>query len=311
MNANERRKTLNNNGIDTSKYFNIKLPNGLKPGSDISIRISENGTPVIIDNYDIRNDIIKNGYVKNTKLYRRFVMAQMFRMLNYNNNFYNLHGYTDCLNNCYGYNYTISMMGNEIHSLANLEHKDKESFEERKRFFNKSVITNTLMDYYNDLKKYIDSLKVRKCKGVPYKRIHGYDIFMEDINKKIFKPILCAFHRINNCSSYTELDYDYSKFVKNNYVKLPENTKKSKYWVDAFKGSGAFYTMKNLIMYHDCHVVDDEAYEILFTDEALKYINEKADEYTNQGWRLFGLMKEMIDYNDFDFNKRMEEIYSE
>ena len=73
MNKNERMNALNKAGINTGKYFNIELPNGLKAGSTISVQINENGEPVIVDN--IAKQIIEDGYVRNTKLHRRFVMA--------------------------------------------------------------------------------------------------------------------------------------------------------------------------------------------------------------------------------------------
>ena len=93
MNKNERMGKLNLAGVNTGKYFNIDLPNGLKPGATISLVINENGEPMVIaDSYDVNtvmssdyiaNQIISDGYVRNTKLHRRFVMAQMFNMLNY------------------------------------------------------------------------------------------------------------------------------------------------------------------------------------------------------------------------------------
>ena len=84
MNRNERMEKLNNMGVNTSKYFNVNLPEGLKPGATISLVISEDGQPIIVSGNDvIREQIIADGYVRNTKLHRRFVMAQMFHMLNY------------------------------------------------------------------------------------------------------------------------------------------------------------------------------------------------------------------------------------
>ena len=47
MNKNERMEILSGKGIDTSKYFNFNLPDGLKPGATISLVINENGEPDI------------------------------------------------------------------------------------------------------------------------------------------------------------------------------------------------------------------------------------------------------------------------
>ena len=91
LNKNERMEKLNGMGINTGKYFSVDLPNGLKPGAKIALVINENGEPVVVaDNYDentvmskdyVAQQIIEDGYVRNTKLHRRFVMAQMFEIL--------------------------------------------------------------------------------------------------------------------------------------------------------------------------------------------------------------------------------------
>ena len=103
-NRNERMEKLNGMGIDTSKYFNVSLPDGLKPGATISLVISEDGQPMIVGGNDtIREQIIADGYVRNTKLHRRFVMAQMFHMLNYVSYDGKEEGYNACLSNHFDY----------------------------------------------------------------------------------------------------------------------------------------------------------------------------------------------------------------
>ena len=82
LTKNERMNKLEEAGIKTDKYFTIDLENGTK----IHLIIDENGNPVRVDNKEndpILNEIISDGYVRNTRLHRRFVCAQMFHMLNY------------------------------------------------------------------------------------------------------------------------------------------------------------------------------------------------------------------------------------
>jgi hypothetical protein len=94
-----------------------------------------------------------------------------------------------------------------------------------------------------------------------------------------------------------------------NIIRLPFDTPKSKAWIDAYKGEGAYYTLKNLIMFHDCVIEYNR--ETLTQRESIDEIYRKLDEYQGEGWRMFALMKKVIEDNDFDFNDRMEEIYSE
>ena len=308
LNKNERMNKLANAGIDTCKFFNINLPEGLAPGSTISVVINESGQPVVVTEkaHDVIADqIITDGYVRNTKLHRRFVMAQMFHMLNYRSYDGRLEGYTDYLNFYYGYDYTFQMMLDEVKVLSKLEVRDKESFEERSHFFTKEVVIAVLNDYVEKLKQYVDSLPTKKCKGVPYKRIKNQNIFEADLQKKIYNPLIMSISKFKYAKSYSHV-YAYLKEFVHNMIKLPYQTTKSKVWIDAFKGEGAYYTLKNLIMYHGCVV--HNGYEVLTQRASMQELSNKLRAYQGEGWRMFAFMKKVVKDNNFDFSKRMAEI---
>ena len=315
MNRNERMEKLNLAGVNTSKYFTVDLDNGTK----IHLIIDENGQPVVVDKKsdEIAEQIIADGYVRNTKLHRRFVMAQMMHMLNYESYDGREFGFHACLRNMYGYHYTLTMMLEEVRVLSKLEKRDRESFEERSHFFTKEVVTDVLCDYVEKLKDYVDSLPTKNCKGVPYKRIKGQNIFVEDLPKKLFRPITNEIKKIALAPDYTVMYNRLSWFMKD-IIKLPYGTPKSKVWIDAYKGEGAYYTLKNLVMFHGCTIFISRYGRFDTTNsrrfdgvEAVNYLKSKLDEYSGEGWRMFALMKKVIEDNGFDFNERMEEIYSE
>lgn len=310
MTKKERMEKLNNAGINTSKYFTVDLDNGTK----IHLIIDENGQPVVVNKKEdaIAEQIIEDGYVRNTKLHRRFVMAQMFQMLNYKSYDGMYEGYTDCLHKMYGYQYTFDMMLEEVRVLSKLEARDKESFDERKHFFTKEVVISVMSDYVEKLKKYVDSLPIKKCKKVPYKRIKGQDVFVEDLDKKIYRPMMTQILNTKCTRSYSQLYIELKYFMKD-MIKLPYHTPKSKVWIDAFKGEGAYYTLKNLVMFHNCSIYTHHYEDITVEhkgDRAVKYINKMLDEYQGEGWRMFALMKKVIKDNNFDFKKRMTEVYN-
>ena len=328
MTKKERMEMLNNAGINTGKYFTLNVDEEIPAGAKIHIVVDKNGNyvPEIIpascvaktteglagsinETYNaIFNQIIEDGYVRNTKLHRRFVMAQMFRMLDYTSWDGRYKGYNECLKRAYGYDYTIKMMAEEIRVLARLENRDYESFNERSQFFNKRVVVAVLEDYLEKLKNYVESLPNHNCKGIPYKKIKGTNIFNVDLDKKVYALVRMYIYKAKNAPSYTALSYVLSSFARN-YVKLPNATPKSKIWIDAYKGEGAFYTLKNLVMFHGCGIKVDKM-DVRYGMPAVLELNARAKEYRNEGWRMFALMKKVIEDNNFDFKARMEKIYN-
>lgn len=307
----ERMEKLNAIGVDTGKYFTLDLPEGIPAGAQIHIVIDENGVakPMVVkENDTILEQIVEDGYVRNTKLHRRFVMAQMFHMLNYKSYDGKYTGYNECLKRSYGYDYTFKMMLEEARVLSKLETKDTATFVERSHFFTKGVIMCVMSDYIDKLHAYVDKLPNKKCKGVPYKRIKGTDIFNADLDKKLYAPLREDIRKMQTACTYDQVYKTLAGFMKK-MIKLPYDTPKSRAWIDAYKGSGAFYTMKNLIMFHSCYVEDANGVK-LYDTKAVGFIDSKLDEYQGEYYRMFALMKKVIADNNFDFKARMAEIYS-
>ncbi len=300
MNKNERMGKLNAMGINTGKYFTVALDNG----TQVHLIIDENGNPKKVDDV-IRNQIIEDGYVRNTKLHRRFVMAQMFQALNYVSWDRKRSGYNEWLKN-FGFKYQFEMMLEEVRVLGKLEERDWETFKERSNFFTKEVVIKTMADYIDKLKAHIETQKTYKCKGIPYKKVKGKDIFVDDLNKKIYAPMRSDIYNVQIARNYNEI-YKALKTFTNKVIAIPYATNKCREWVDAYKGEGAYYTLKNLVMFHGCGIM--VGYNMVYGIEAVSVLNERLCEYKGEGWRMFALMKKVIADNNFDFNKRMNEIY--
>ena len=301
LNKKERMNKLNAQGVNTSKYFTIPLENG----GSVTVIIDENGNPVKID--PIAETIIEDGYVRNTKLHRRWVMAQMFQGLNYVSWDKKRTGYNEWLKN-FGIKYAFEMMLEEIRVLGKLEERDRDTFVERAHFFTKDVIMKTMEDYIVELKKYIDAMPTKKCKGVPYKRIKGNNIFVEDIEKKICSPLRYEINGVKSAKTYNDIYRVVRGFISK-MVSIPYSAPKSKAWIDAYKGEGAFYTLKNLVMFHGCGIKVDNKF--VYGAAAMSVLNKKLNEYQGEGWRMFAFMKKVIEDNNFSFANRMKEIYGE
>ena len=302
LNKKERMEKLEKNGVNVGRYFTVNLDNG----TSIHLIIDEHGNPRKVED-DIANQIIESGYVRNTKLFRRFVMAQMFQALNYKSWDGTLLGYNEWVKR-HGIGYAFDMMLEEIRVLGKLEERDKETFNERAHFFTKDVIVKTMEDYVAELMEYIETLPSKNCKGVPYKRIKGKDIFVVDLNKKVYAPLNEDIRRIKYAGNYNEI-YKLVKNFMRKMIGLPYNTPKSKAWIDAYKGEGAFYTLKNLVMFHNCGIEVNG--RMVYSTGAVNVLNKRLVEYKGEGWRMFALMKKVIADNKFDFEKRMAEIYND
>lgn len=302
LNKNERMNKLNAIGMDTGKYFTLDLDNGTK----IHLIVDENGDVKKAEDL-IADEIIESGYVRNTKLHRRWIMAQMFQMLNYKSYDGRNGGYHEALKR-FNIKYEFDMMLEEIRVLSKLETRDRDTFTERSHFFTKDVVKKTMEDYVVELKKYVGTLPNKNCKGVPYKRIKGKNVFVEDLQKKIYSPFEADINRLTYASNYNEI-YSVVKSFMCKMIPLPYGTLKSKAWIDAYKGAGAFYTLKNLLMFHHCGISVEG--RMLYGAAAISVLNKKLVEYHGEGWRMFALMKKVITDNNFSFADRMREIYND
>lgn len=315
LNKNERMNKLNEAGIDTKKYFTLSVNEDIAAGSKIHIVIDDNGNyvPSIVHDDPIATQIIESGYVRNTRLHRRFVMAQMFKALNYKNRWTGDCGFAGYVRDK-GYKYSINMMIEEVRVLSKLKERDEETFNERSSFFTKDVIVEVLNHYMENLKKYIDGLKTYNCKGVPYKKIKSKDIFVDDLDKKIYSPMKKIINYINilrwtpDWNGYEAIYKELLKFKKI-MIHLPHKTEISPVFMDTYKGEGAYYTLKNMVMFHDCKL-ETENHGIVSGIMAVDYLNRCLKTYKGEGWKMMGLLRKTIEINNFNWKDRLAEIYS-
>ena len=291
--ASERLEILKKAGVDTGNLFAM--------GDEMVVRVVD-GIPVqVYDDDPIYELIEEGGHVPERRLFRRWVMAQMFRILrkmsDYNWNF------TFCLQR-HGYEYSWKMLVEEIRVQKRLwDSGDIENFNERHRFFNETVVLDMMDDYLSDLKKYVDALKVKKCKGVPYKTIKGTHIFVDDILAKVFYPLTSNRDRVKFESCDINDLYHYLKKFSDARVHLKWETKMSKSFVDAYKAAGAFYTMKNLIMFHGCKFRENGKF--VSKARSLQILTKHSKDYND--WRLLGIMKEFIEDNGISVEGKISE----
>lgn len=296
-----RMQALQNAGVNTSNFFdlNMRVPVGA------TVQILVDGVPYAINNEQdaVIQQIMNDGYVFNRRTDGRFITAQTFKMLtasSYNRNTrIREYGWDAYLRNCYGYMYQFDMMLDEVHKLARMERENDPEFGRLSRFFTKDVVFETCKHYMRRLRKFVKSQPKRKCKGVPYAKLNMYgNVYIRDLDTKVYTPIADTIVAINTAQNYTQLERALKAFM-NVMCKLPYETPKCSQWKDAFKGKGSYVTLLNIVKFHSVKVIDNTGRE-LDTCGSVAYIESLLDEYEGEYWRFHEMLKAEIARNNFD-----------
>lgn len=300
--AMERIEALRTAGVDVSHLFAMQGANGGE-----CIVSNEAGKLAILNDGDpIFKSIAEQGTVPNRRLFRRWVMAQMFHMLSYTDYCSRKPvGVTEMIHRL-GYEYQWKMLLGELNAQMKMERMDPVNFTDRNRWFNAGVVTAMAQDYIAQLEKHVASLPEKKCKGIPYKHVGAENIFVEDLYLKLYYPLEMAMEHIKYAKNAAQL-YNAVKKFNALRTKMKHDTPQSKEWVDAYKGAGAFFTMQNLIRFHDCIAIDDKG-RCLDKSKSLAFLTTKAEMCRNgKGYCLLAMLKKMLDDNGIDIKRKEAE----
>lgn len=306
MNATKKIQAMKAAGIDVTNLFAMINAEGVE-----TIARVENGNMTFVPDDDpILVAIFKCGTVPNRRLFRRWVMAQVFHM------FTQKHwktgkpvGFLEALQ-AKGFRYSWEMLLEEVRVQSKLELLDQENFIQRNRWFNKNIASAMAADYLKQLQKHIEvkKQKCKRCKGNPYITLSGNDIFVDDLRKKIINPLEKCERQMRNSQNMMELYRavdGFYRIVKEYYS--PYELTMSASFKDAYKGAGGYFTMRNLIMFHNCRMRSSKG-KFLAESTSLRELDKLAEAYKNgEGWRMFGAMKELISDNGIDIEAKMAE----
>lgn len=248
------------------------------------------------------------GYVKNQKIHRRWITAQTMHLLGWYDGCKFYDKWTENMNHRYHYFSQFDILKSEFNTLAHLEKLDKECFEERVQFFNKEVAISVCADYIQKLGKYLkEDAHVFHCKGIPYIRLRGEDVFVSDIDKRIINVLKDELNVFKHSMTSYEDNYNFIvSFMKNKFVVPFCNVwtlQKSAAWINAFKGAGAYYTMKNLVCYSGLKLINYDTEKCLSTSESLKYLEKETKKAVAncENYKLLALLKDSLKKSSFCF----------
>ncbi len=300
MKAEAKIEALRKAGVNVDNLFSMKGANG----QEIIARMNGGELSIVPENDPIFSAIFAGGAVPNSRLFRRWVMAQVFHMLSYRS-YYGESGFVAALQ-CKGYKYQWTMVLEELRVQSKLAENDVENFIARNRWFNREVVAKMCDDYVYKLRKHVEKLTVRHCKGVPYVKLKKTNVFSSDLNTKVYRPLTDAATAVSKAETPWKLFLAASYFFS-----LAEkwwmvyDTPMSQVFKDAYKGAGAYFTMKNLLLFHGATFKNGCVK--LSQTKSLRLLEDKAAEYSDEGWRLFGLMKKLISDSNIDIEAKMAE----
>ena len=297
----KRGEALQEAGIDTSKYFSINVPGG----EPMMMKKTDDGKAVPVSADDpIVQAILGGGTVPNRRLFRRWVMSQVFHGLQYK---------TRCCGNGFsgwlkqhGYVYQWEMFIEELHVQAKLYTRDTENFKARNRWFNADLAVKMAEDYIRQLRIDATRRPQHRCKGVPYVTVGHTHYFVADIEKKLILPLQQLAVGISHANTPQALEERVRIFWQKAPVQQWSYTQCAE-WKDAYKGMGAYATMQNLLRFHGCRWPKDNDFWRHRHMDDLDKLELAAKCYEGEGWRLFGLMKQMIEYNGIDIEKKQKQ----
>lgn len=313
--AEQRMDALRALGYDMSKYFTLgdEQVVEIKDGKAVPVEFVQ----IAPDEDDmVEKKLVEGGYVNNWSLFRRWVMSQMFHMLR---DMEERHwSFNETLQHR-GYEYQWKMLEREIYAQMKMQkHGDRDNAARRSMWFNGMTAHYMAVDYVMQLKKYInDNLVYRRnhkgelkykhtCKGNAYVRLSNANIFVSDLEKKMYAPLMDLAITMRGASSAEALYKTVHKFNKIR-KHLAARTKQSMEFINAYKGSGAYFTMRNLIMFHGARFT--KAGQFMSREMSLLELDRKASGCIadDEKWRMLGILKQLIKDNGISVNGKINE----
>jgi len=253
---NQNQKALEKNGQNTSQFLALQIKKEDIPrGGSVVIMVRDDKTgemhPIYADNMKSAADfaqnsrfyqkIMEDGHVFNPYIHRRFIASQFKQLVR----MYGQYGIKDQFARSRDWDYAMGVLRKEVHTLANLERKDKEAFYERSQFFTLNVCIAILYEYSRAVNQYID--ETRRGAG---RNNYVYLIDSGRIKVENLRPMAHRFDVLtvdaSKCKTYEQLDRLLSAF---DWQKLPHKYPLQYSFVTPFLESGAYYTLKHHMMF--------------------------------------------------------------
>lgn len=265
-----------------------------------------------------------SGFIDVNGIVRRWIPSQCLNMI------YSQKGFHESLK-LRGYSYSWEVMMNELEKQAKLyTDKDIESYADRNRWYNSETICKMAWHYITLLEMATKNMKVHLHKGRQYIKLrcdlnNGLGVHIDEL-PALFIKLNQAVAKIKGTKNPKTL-YEAAKAFYEMIHKICWEPKDvSPVFINAYKAAGAYYTMKDLIMFEGCKIkVDSDGSTVIKKyryrtqapskfveqEESLAELEKKATDVVNSGvanngYIMLGFLKEFLEYNNFDYSKTID-----
>lgn len=281
-NTTSREDALRADGIDPSNYLAFGgIADGVSVDSETDAQVQ--GSDESVESCDVESDeaffgkksqfygkMMRDGNIYNPYIHRRWIAAMFLLIIKAAgcNHVY------DYVRTHYNWKYVIRFLREEAAKLAKLERQKKrepKAFAERSRFFSLRAIRLILIDYMNLVFMGLDDGQ-RKLREISCDRKNSINIVgFGEVKLEHIRPIKhrydVFYKRVEGCTDYAQLSRVLEAF---DFAVLPSDVAISDSFIHPFVEAGAFYTLKNKIMFDGLSLGgEDDA-------ENLRALNERG-----------------------------------
>ena len=257
----------------------------------------------------IIGEINDTGYIEVEGIVRRWVPSQCLAMIyNGKRSFHKI--LTDM-----GFDYSWKVLIRDLKQQAKLWRKsDEDGYVDRNRWYNKTTAYAMSQDFLEQLVKTCNTMPRHKCRGKAYinmrcRGINSQKGLFESELSDFCNSFLVASGKIYKAKTPVELLKACEAFFRKTKVFSNWSAKQAPAFTNAYKAAGAYYTMKDLILFENCRMITNDS-PIKFcpdSETSLEEMERHFDDIVKNhtviecGYRMLGLLKAFLDANKFDF----------
>ena len=283
------------NGMELNSEVNRKENAIVVKENEDKYKTVKDGGPWAVDSKYYGKEIC--GFIFNPYMIRWHLQKQFEELIDEYG--INITHAVDC---AYTYMYSIEYTLEEVRKLAMLKERDTLAFDERKKLFDLQSCEKIFIDYVRKVIKLIDSketeaikktkegkqayIRLSKLGRLKIGTIQNGRLTRTNEYIKLLEKFEDLIININNVPTYKEL---YNLMRDCIYIKLPKDEKKSYEFKDCFIKSGAYYSLKQKLMFDE-----SMSFKGKKGRDAVLYLRDQLNDGSKEGYMFYAMYKEAL-----------------